>query len=108
MDTLTFRTLVALRAGPADGNAILAALRRDDADALPSLPTLYRCLRAALHQGWIDHQEAAGDPGPGRPPKLYRLQPAGREALDAAARRHLELAELVLGDDAAGRAESRS
>lgn len=98
MHNLTFRILAALRDGPADGQAILERLRETREEGRdPSLPTLYRCLRAGLEETWIEVAETRGDATPGRPPQTYRLTAAGLEALEAEARRHRDLAALVLG-----------
>lgn len=102
MDTVTFRTLVALQNEPADGNALLARVRERTAGQGPSLPTLYRCLRACLREQWIEGAAAQEETGRGRPPQIYRLTERGIEELTAEAQRHRQLASLVLGD-AAGR-----
>lgn len=105
MHNLTFRILAALRDGSADGQVILERLRATHQEGRdPSLPTLYRCLRAGLEESWIEVAETRGDASPGRPPQTYRLTAAGVEALEAAARRHRDLAALVLGPGTPGEA----
>lgn len=104
MHNLTFRILAALRDRPADGQVILERLREiDEGGHDPSLPTLYRCLRAGLEETWIEVAETRGDATPGRPPQTYRLTAAGVEALEAEARRHRELATLVFGPGTPGK-----
>ena len=103
MDTLTFRTLVVLQEGPADGNAILARIRDATVGDGPSLPTLYRCLRACLREEWIDGAAAREETGRGRPPQIYRLTERGVAALTAEAQAHRQLAALVFGDAAGGK-----
>jgi DNA-binding PadR family transcriptional regulator len=101
---LTFRILAALRDAPADGQVILERLRGTREEGRdPSLPTLYRCLRAGLEETWIEVAETRGDATPGRPPQTYRLTAAGVEALEAEARRHRDLAALVLGAGTPGK-----
>jgi DNA-binding PadR family transcriptional regulator len=100
MRNLTFQILAVLQAGPADGQAILHRLRElGDPGPDPSLPTLYRSLRAALQQRWIETTASDAGTGPGRPPQSYRLTGAGLQAVEVEARRHRELAALVLGPD---------
>lgn len=108
MHALTFQILAVLRAGPADGQGILHRLRElGDMGSDPSLPTLYRCLRTGLQEGWIESSTTDGEATPGRPPQTYRLTEAGSEAVGAEACRHRELASLVLGRRSAGKVGGR-
>lgn len=96
MQTLTYRVLVVLGAGEADGNEILHRLRTQQADSEPSLPTLYRTLREAVDRGWIRVEVDDDSSGRGRPPRRYRMTPGGLEALRAEAQRLRDLAGLAL------------
>jgi DNA-binding PadR family transcriptional regulator len=106
---LTFQILAVLRAGPADGQGILGRLRKlgDGTARDPSLPTLYRCLRAGLNEEWIEIAPSRGEATPGRPPQTYRLTSAGAKAVESEAQRHRDLAALVLGPRVAGKVGGR-
>lgn len=99
MQTLTYRVLAILGAGDADGTELLQRLRELDADAEPSLPTLYRTLRDGIDRGWVEIAEVEDPAGRGRPPRRYRLTAEGVAAVRAEAERLRELAELAPGDD---------
>ena len=103
MDTFSFRTLVVLQDDPADGNTILARVDQSSGGDGPSLPTLYRCLRTCLREGWIDATAAREAVGRGRPGQIYRLTERGAAALAAEAQAHRQLAALVFGDQASGK-----
>ncbi len=104
MHKLTFQILAVLRAGPADGQEILHRVRDlGEVGGNPSLPTLYRALRGGLREGWIASTTEEAETGPGRPPQTYRVTGAGLEAVEAEARRHRDLAALVLGAEAQGK-----
>lgn len=98
MQTLMYRVLAILRRDAADGNMILERLGELDTEATPSLPTLYRCLRQAMDEGWVEVSVAEDSAGPGRPPQIYRLTGAGLEAAREEARRLRDLAALTLRD----------
>lgn len=103
MHEVTFLILAALQRGPADGNAILERMSaRDAEDARPSLPTLYRWLRAGIERGWIEVTGTRDDEGRGRPRQVYALTERGVGALEAEARRHRDLGALVLESRSAG------
>jgi DNA-binding PadR family transcriptional regulator len=100
MHKLTFQILVVLQAGPADGQKILHRVRDlGEVGGSPSLPTLYRSLRSGLQERWIEALPADTGATPGRPPQTYWLTDAGRAAVEAEARRHRDLAALVLGNE---------
>lgn len=101
MDRLTFRVLVALRDGAADGNGILERLQALDGRSGPSLPTLYRCLRNLLERGWIEVAGTEDDGTPGRPRQIYRLTDEGVEAVRSEGRRLRDLSEAALREDPA-------
>lgn len=108
MRNLTFQILAMLQNGPADGQAILHRLRElGEVDTDPSLPTLYRSLRAALREGWIETSTSDADATPGRPPQAYELTDAGLAAVEVEARRHRDLAALVLGPQTTGKRRGR-
>lgn len=93
----TLRVLALLREGERDAAEILDGLRDLDADAAPSLPAFYRCLKDAVEAGWVRIAGSEAAPGPGRPRQIYALTDSGVRAAEAEARRLQSLAALALG-----------
>lgn len=100
-----FQTLAVLRGDAAEVPTLLERLRHmaERPGDVPSLPTLYRHLSAALDQGWVRVVEGDTGEGPGRPAQRYLLTARGREALGEEARRLARLADFALGDGGRGR-----
>lgn len=101
LDPLTFRVLLVLQEGVADGNSILERLRDLEERSVPSLPTLYRCLRSLLDRGWLEVARTEDDGTPGRPRQIYRLSSDGVEAVRREGRRLRELSDLALREEPA-------
>jgi DNA-binding PadR family transcriptional regulator len=94
MKRLSYGVLATMLDGEVDGVEIARRLRLNG--TVPSLPTLYRCLRAGMAQGWIDSHGTAEYDGLGRPRQLYALTEGGKKALEGQARELSALANLVL------------
>lgn len=94
MKRLSYEILAAMLDGAVDGVEIARRLRSNG--TVPSLPTLYRCLRAGMAEGWIDSRGGAEYDGLGRPRQLYALTGVGKTALEGQARELGALANLVL------------
>ncbi len=89
-------------AGPTDAASVLERL--DEllpAREVPSLPAFYRHVRRATELGWIavdGTEDPAAERG-GRPARLFRLTPAGADAVRGRALEIESITRLALGGE---------
>ena len=87
-----FHILLALADGPKHGYAIMQAVELTGGPGLPTGPgTIYGSLLRMEEAGLVEERPAP----PGERRRIFALQPAGRRALEAEARRITHLAGLV-------------
>lgn len=107
MHETTLQILLALRREPSEAGQVLEHLRAlVGEEAMPSLATFYRCLKAGMDSGWVEVAGERPAEGPGRPAQIYAMTAAGERALEAEARRLESLAEMARASGSAQRSGS--
>lgn len=82
MNITLFQILAVLRQEPSEASDVLERLQAVAPADVPSLPAFYRHLRRGIEEEWIEIEGiGTTDEGPGRPARIYRLTPAGVEAV---------------------------
>lgn len=87
-----FHILLALADGPLHGYALMQAVGRSAGSSVPAGPgTIYGSLQRMEEDGLVRELPSRSD----ERRRLFALQPEGRRALEAEARRIVRLAQLV-------------
>lgn len=96
MHETTFQILLVLSGQESQAGDVLERLRSlMGEEAVPSLATFYRCLKAGLDAGWVEVAGEEPSRGPGRPAQIYRITPDGERAVESEARRLESLAAMA-------------
>ena len=98
MNTTTLRILLAISEEGCTAAEIIARLASiPGGGKIPSLPALYRHLKAGIDHGWLQ-VEPMDDGTPGRPRQIYRLTSPGKKAIAHESRKLRALATFALGE----------
>lgn len=111
MNMPVFQILLTLTDGSRDASGMLEALAElDDRGRRrrqPSMASLYRNLKRAVEQEWLEIVDEGSQPrAAGRPGQVYRITDRGTAAVRAEAVRLRDLAGRALSRDSVPKAES--
>ncbi len=110
MNMPVFQILLTLTEGRRDASSMLEALAElDDRGRRrqPSMASLYRNLKRAVEQEWLEIVDEGSQPrAAGRPGQVYRITDRGTAAVRAEAVRLRDLAGRALSRDSVPKAES--
>ncbi len=108
MNMPVFQILLTLTESSRDASGMLEALAElDDRGRQPSMASLYRNLKRAVEQEWLEIVDEGSQPrAAGRPGQVYRITDRGTTAVRAEAVRLKDLAARALSRDSVPKAES--
>ncbi len=109
MNMPVFQILLTLTESSRDASGMLEALAEldDRGRRRPSMASLYRNLKRAVEQEWLEIVDEGSQPrAAGRPGQVYRITDRGTAAVRAEAVRLRDLAGRALSRDSVPKAES--